>query len=44
MRNKIVEMLISRGYEADLRTIEKNNVKLNAIVMGNGEIRPISTL
>lgn len=41
MRNKIVEMLISRGYEADLRTIEKNNVKLNAIVMGNGEIRSI---
>ena len=41
MRNKIVEMLISRGYEADLRTIEKNNVKLNAIVMGNSEIRSI---
>lgn len=41
MRNKIVEMLIDRGYEADLRTIEKNNVKLNAIVMGNGEIRSI---
>ena len=41
MRNKIVEMLISRGYEADLRTIEKNNVKLNAIVMGSGEIRVV---
>lgn len=41
MRNKIVEMLISRGYEADLRTIERNNVKLNAIVMGNGEIRSV---
>lgn len=41
MRNKIVEILISRGYEADLRTIEKNNVKLNAIVMGSGEIRPV---
>lgn len=41
MRNKIVEMLISRGYEADLRTIEKNNVKLNAIVMGSGEIRAV---
>ena len=41
MRNKIVEMLISRGYDADLRTIEKNNVKLNAIVMGSGEIRAV---
>lgn len=41
MRIKIVEMLISRGYEAELRTIEKNNVKLNAIVMGRGEIRVV---
>lgn len=40
MRNKIVEMLISRGYDAELKTVTKNNVKLDAVVMGSGTIRP----
>lgn len=40
MKNKIIEALIGRGYEAELKTVTKNNVKLDAVVMGSGTIRP----
>lgn len=40
MKNKIIEALIGRGYEAELETVTKNNVKMDAIVMGTGTIRP----
>ena len=40
MKNKIIEALIGRGYEAELKTVTKNNVKRDAVVMGSGTIRP----
>ena len=40
MKNKIIETLIGRGYDAELRTVTKNNVDLDAVVMGSGTIRP----
>ena len=40
MKNKIIETLIGRGYDAELKTVTKNNVKLDAVVMGSGTIRP----
>lgn len=40
MKNKIIETLIRRGYEAELKTVTKNNVKMDAVVMGSGTIRP----
>lgn len=40
MKNEIIKEIENRGYKAELKTVTKNGVDLDAVVIGDGIVRP----